>query len=86
MGSKVESFTVSWKFTHGACGWGVAGGESVLWNVVMASKFCCPLRLVVPLRVAVRSWTTLTIATTGVTVGCMMYLCLNYTVSDRQWE
>ena len=85
-GSKVQSWTVLQKFTLGECGRGVAGGESMLWSFVMASKFCCPLRLVVPLRVAMRSWSALTIASAGVAVGCVMYLCLKNTVSDRQWE
>ena len=86
LGSNVQSCTVSQKFTLGDCGWGVTGGESVVWSWVMASKFCCPLRLVVPLRVAMRSRNALTIASAGVTVGCVKYLCLKYTVSDRQWE
>ena len=74
------------KVTLGEGGWGVAGGESMLWSFVMVSKVCCPLRLVVPLRVAMRSWTALTIASAGVTVGCVMYLCLKNTVSNRQLE
>ena len=78
LGSNVRSCTVSRKFTLGDCGCGVTGGKSMVWSWVMASKFCCPLRLVVPLRVAMRSWNALT--------GCVMYLCLKYTVSDRQWE
>ena len=58
----------------------------MLWSFIMVSKFCCPLRLVVPLRVAMRSWNALTIASAGVTVGCVIYLCLKYTVSVWQWE
>ena len=85
-GSKMQSWTVLQKFTLGECGRGVAGGESVLWSFVMVSKFCCPLRLVVPLRVVMRSWKALMIASAGVTMGCVMYLCLKNTVSDRQRE
>ena len=55
LGSNVRSCTVSWKFTLGACGWGVTGGKSVRWSCAMASIFCWPFRLVVPLRVAMRS-------------------------------
>ena len=55
LGLNVRSCTVSWKFTLGACGWGVTGGESVRWSCAMASIFCWPFRLVVPLRVAMRS-------------------------------
>ena len=55
LGSNVQSCTVSWKFTLGACGWGVTGGKSVRWSCAMASIFCWPFRLVVPLRVAMRS-------------------------------
>ncbi len=86
LGLKVPCCSVLRKVTLGECGWGVAGGESLLWSFVMASKFCCPLRLVVPLRVAMRSWNALMIASAGVTVGCVMYLCLKNTVSYRQWE
>ncbi len=76
LGSNGRSYTVSWKFTLGACGWGVTWGESVRWSCVMVSIFCCPFRLVVPLRAAIRSWNASTIASAGVTVGCVMYLCL----------
>ncbi len=55
LGSNMRSCTVSWKFTLEACGWGVTGGESVRWSCVMASIFCCPLMMVVPLSVAIRS-------------------------------
>ncbi len=74
LGLKVRSWTVLQKFTLGECGRGVAVGKSMLWSLVMASKFCCPLRLVVPLRVAMRSWNAFTIASAGVTMGCVMYL------------
>ncbi len=85
-GSKVQSWTVLQKFTLGECGKGVVAGKRMLWSFVMASKFCCPLRLVVPLRVVMWSLNALMIASAGVTVGCVMYLCLKNTVFDRQWE
>ena len=69
LGLKVQSWTVLRKFTLGECGKDVAGGKSMLWSFVRASKFCCPLRLVVPMRVAMRSWNAFTIASAGVTVG-----------------
>ena len=69
LGLKVQSWTVLRKFTLGECGRGVAGGKSMLLSFVRASKFCWPLRLVVPLRVAMRSWNAFTIASARVTVG-----------------
>ncbi len=84
LGLKVWTCMLSWKFTLGECGWGVAAGESEFWSFVIASKFYCPLRLVVPLRVAMRSWNALMMASARVTVGCLMYLCLKYMVSERQ--
>ena len=59
------------------------GGAKVHWSLLSASMFCWPLRLVIPLSVAIRSRKAFTIASAGVTMGCVMYLCLKYTVSDR---
>ena len=41
-----------------------------------------PFKFVLPLSACVRSVSAFTIITAGVTIGWVMYLCLNHTVSD----
>ena len=62
----------------------VSGGVEFVSN---SSSFCSvsscsiPSRFVRPFKVCVRSVIAFTIMSAGVTVGCVMYLCLNQTVS-----
>jgi hypothetical protein len=52
----------------------LGGFSDLIWS--------SPSKFVYPLSACVRSVSTLTIMSAGVTVGCVIYLCLNHTVSD----
>ena len=82
-GLNAQSCTVWWKFTLGVCIWGgsgrqagARGGEKASWSLASASMFWWPFRLFILLMVDIRSLKAFTISSTGVIVGCMMYLCL----------
>ena len=52
-------------------------------SIVFNLSICCiPCVFLVPFNAWVRSLIALTTVSTGVSVGCVMYLCLKKTVSD----
>ena len=53
--------------------------SSIIFNL---SICCIPCVFLVPFNAWVRSSIALTTVSTGVSVGCVMYLCLKNTVSD----
>ena len=53
--------------------------SSIIFNL---SICCIPCVFLVPFNAWVRSLIALTTVSTGVSVGCVMYLCLKNTVSD----
>ncbi len=73
--------------------WVAEGGSNmsarllgILFNslsILFSLSICCiPCTFLAPFSVLVRSLVALTTMSTGVSAGCVMYLCLKNTVSD----